>query len=467
MEYVVVKIENTYVTFAHIKKSGGIIRVVKDKRFDLPSSLCGSEALTQPELLAYTIVSELQSGAFPAIPLAVYLGEGTELFAEYRYSETLAEATRNQRRQQAEDALLASASAPVYRVKYYTYSGKEGGLAASMVLAVDADFCDRLVASLSKDGYAPAFVSSSLIAFAETAKPVAKNSDRVLVVRAEKQDSMVALFADGRLARLARFSQGTETKNPEEHLLPYITEDTHVITCGSESNNALLRRRLKKAGVAAIVSVSSDMIIPHEKISLPGERLPEAFASAAFPGDEGESAYFAKERDVKRIGLRFRIALIVTLVAVLFACAIPPVTLYLAERDKNENLSRLEEPFYADAAAKLDQYRSLISVYTELIEAEGTLPPRDPSHADLLEEVLFGLLTDTQIEEMYYEKGKGILIDFTTKNVEAFDMRKDVAGRNGNMFLYESKTREEIEEDEGEWHIQIRVTLSPSAMEAP
>jgi len=469
MDHVVVKIESTYITLAHIKKSGGSVRVFQTKRASLPESLCGTEAAKQPELLAYTIVNELHSAAFPAVPLAIYLGAGTELFVEYRYSETLDDAMKNQRKQQAESALLEYSSAPVCRVKYYPYDGREGGLAASMVLAVDADFCDQLVSFLAKDGYTASVVSSSLVAFAETAKSVAKLGDRVLVVCAEKQDSQIALFMNGRLARLARFAQGTEAKNPESLFLPFITSETDVVLCGPDTKNSLLLRRLKKAEVASVSSVSAKALSPHGRISLSGDLayqdklLPEAFAMAAFPGEEGESAYFAKERDKKRSGIGLRAALIVIIIAVLFACALPAATLYLAERDTEANRSRLNEPFFADAAMKLEEYRGLITVYAELMETEENMPARDQSHADLLEEMLFGLLLNSHIEEMYYEKGKGILVDLTTENIEYFDMMKDVAGRGGTMFLYESKTREET--DEGVWHIQIRVSLSQSASE--
>jgi len=470
METVVVKIENTYISFAHVKKIGRGYRVIRIRRIALPENLLGEEAGKQPELVASVIVSVMQNGDFPVDNLAVYLGGGTELFAEYRYSETLSESARLQRRKQTEDALLADASEPVYRVKYYPYNGVDGGLAAGAVFAADAAFCDRLKSALIKDGFTVPIISSSLASFAETAKTVSDLGNRVLVLRAEKQEMQAALFTDGKLVRLARFAQGTEAKDPVAPLLPYINYETKIALCGDELRNTLLRDRLKQVNAAAVGSVNtrmknaSERILLSEEFSSENDMFPDAFAAVAFTGEEGETAYLAEARDVKKIGFGIRAAFIVTLIVAVFACALSPVTLYLAERDKEANRALLEEPFYADAATKLEQYRAIVSKYTELLEAEEAMPARDPSHANLLEETIYGLLFNTQIDEMYYEKGKGILVDFTTNDAEAFDAMKERAGRNKDVFIYESKAREELED--GDWHIQIRVSLSPSAPEA-
>jgi len=471
METIVAKIENTFISLAHVRKAGDSYRVMRVRRVSLPESLCGEEAAVQPELVASVLVSALQNGDFPVKEISAYLGGGTELFAEYRYSETLDPAARRQRRQQTEDSLLAVASAPVYRVKHYPYDGMDGGLLASAVFAAGADFCDRLRSAAAKEGFRVAIISSSLAAFAETAKTVSDLGDRVIVLCAEKREMQAAMFVGGRLTRIARIAKGTDSKDPVAPLQPYITDDTKIALCGSESQNARLRELLKQTGASAVGSVNPKMSRANERIVLSDElayensMFPNAFAAAAFAGEEGDTAYFAEDRDVKKIGFGLKAACAATIIIAVFACALSPATLMLAERDKEENRLRLEQPFYADAAATLEQFRSLISEYTELQDAEEAVPPRDPSHAVLLEDTLRGLLLKTQVEEMYYEKGKGILVDFTTKDIAFFDRMKDVAGRDDGVFLYESKVREELEE--GEWRLQVRVSLSPSATEAP
>jgi len=470
METVVVKIENTYISLAHVKKIGGGFRVTRIRRAALPDSLCGIEAGLQPDLVAAVIVSALRSGEFPGKTLSVYLGFGTELFAEYRFSEKLTDQVRKQRRQQTEDILLADASAPVYLVKYYPYSGTDGGLITSSIFAADAAFLDRLISALAQDGYTVTIISSSLASFAETAKTVSDLGERVLVICAEKQELMAALFIGGSLVRLARLAQGTEAQDPVAPLRAYITNETKIALCGYESQDARFRESLKQAGAIAVGSVNPKMKRASERIVLSGELtyqnalFPGVFASAAFPGEEGETAYFAEDRDVKRIGTGLRLASIIILIVAVFACALSPLTFLASERERDANLSRLEEPFFADAAAKLGQYRALVSEYTELLEAEEALPARDPSHADLLEETVSSLLADARIEELFYEKGKGILVDFSTKDIETFDAMKEAMSEKSGMFLYESKPREEIGEDE--WRIQLRVTLMPSAREA-
>jgi len=188
------------------------------------------------------------------------------------------------------------------------------------------------------------------------------------------------------------------------------------------------------------------------------------FADAAFPGEEGETAYFAEARDVQKLGTGLRAAFVITLIAAVFVCALSPATYLLAQRDLDENLVRLEDPFYNAAEKNLHQYRALVAEYTELLGTEEAVPARDPSHADMLEDALFGLLLDTQIEELYYEKGKGILVDFTTQDIESFDEKKERAGAKEGVLIYEAKAREELEE--GVWRIQIRLSLTQSVPEA-
>jgi len=471
METIVVKIENTYVAFAHVKKSGDSFRVLFLKKAALPESLIGEEAGKNPDLVANFLVSELQSGEFPVKNLSVHLGGGTELFTEYRYSDALPDPARKQRRQQSEEALLAAAAAPLYRVKHYSYDGTDSGISASAVLAADTFFCDRLGTVLTKAGFTVTIIASSLTAFAETAKTVSGLGERVIVLCAEKKEMQAALLIEGRLARLARIAKGTDAQDPVTPLMPYITDETRVVLCGEGANDPRFTSRLKRSGALDVVSVDPDMTSSADRIELSDEiahqsgLFPEAFAAAALAGEEGEPVYFSETRDVKRAGAGLRAACIVALLVAVFACVLPPATLTVAERETEANRSRLETPFYADAAAKLEQYRSLVSEYSELLEAEAALPGRDPSHADILDEVVSSLLANTQILELYYEKGKGILADFTTKDAETFDKLKDAASRNKEIFLYESKLREEIDEDE--WHIQIRVTLVPSAREAP
>ena len=471
METIVVKIENSFISLAHIKKSGGGYRVMRIRRIALPESLCGEEAVNQPDLVAAVLISALHGGGFPIKDLSIYLGGGTELFAEYRFSDTLEYSARRQRRQQAEDALLANASAPVYRVKYYPYDGSDSGLSASAIFAADSGFCERLTSTMAKEGYRVKVISSSLAAFAEVAKTVSDLGKRVIVICAEKKEMQAAMFVGGCLTRIMRISNGTDSQDPIASLMPYITNETKVVICGYESQNAPLRERLKQAGVAAVGSVNTNMVYVATQIVLSDELAyqknvyPGVFAATAFAGEEGETAYFAEDRDVKKIGIGLRVACIVTIIIAVFACALSPVTLMQAERDKEANRVHLEQPLFADAAALLEKYRSLVSEYTELQEAEEAVPARDHSHAALLEETISVLLLKTQIEEMYYEKGKGILVDFTTNDIEFFDNMKDVASRNDDIFLYESKVREELED--GEWRLQIRVSLSPSATEAP
>ena len=73
---------------------------------------------------------------------------------------------------------------------------------------------------------------------------------------------------------------------------------------------------------------------------------------------------------IKKSGAGLRIACIVTLLVALFACAVPPLTLFLAEREYKANSIHLEDPFYRDAATKLGQYRTLVNEQTELNKSE-------------------------------------------------------------------------------------------------
>ena len=469
METIVVKIENTYLSLAHVKKSGSGYRIMRTMHEPLPESLLGDEAGKQPDLVAAVIASAVESGKFPIKNLSVYLGGGTELFTEYRFNEALDQPTQRQLRQKTEAALLNEASAPLYRVKHYPYDGEDNGLKASAIFAADPDFCDRLKSTLEKEGFTVAIISSSLAAFAETAKTVSSLGDRVLVLAAEAKELQAALFVSGRLVRLARFTQGAASDSSVLQLLPYIDKETKIALCGQESQNAHYRELLKRAGAQAVGAVNAKMkdlserFVLSDELAYKNDVFPIVFAATAFSGAEGETAYFAEARDTKKFSSGLRVACIVTIIVAVFMCALSPVTYYLSERDLAANRARLENPFYASAAIKLEQYRNLVAEYTELSAAEEEVPARDLSHASLLEETIYSLLPNTKIEEMYFEKGKGILIDFTTMDVEIFEALKDRMISKGEVLLYEARAREQI--DEYEWRLQIRVTLAQTAWE--
>jgi len=403
METVVVKIENTYISLAHVKKSGNSYRVMRTRHELLPESLRGEEAGKQPDLVAAVIVSALEAGEFPIKNLSIYLGGGTELFVEYRFNEALDYTARRQLRQKTEDVLLTEASAPLYRVKYYGYDGSDNGLAASAIFAADAAFTERLRSALTKDGFSVAIISSSLAAFAEIAKTVSDLGSRVLVLDAEKKELQAALFVEGRLVRLARIRHGAETESSVMQLLPFINSETKIALCGQESQNSRFRELLKSAGALAVGSVNSKMKSAGERLALSGElaydsdQYPVVFAAAAFPGTEGETAYLAEARDNQKLRAGLRVACIVTIIVAVFACALSPATYLLAERDLAANRAILSDPFYADTAAKIDRFRNLITEYTELTEAEEAVPARDTSPAPLLDETVTVLLLKTSI----------------------------------------------------------------------
>ena len=470
MDITTVKIERTYIALAHIRKIGAVSHISRLWRADLPENCIGAGACEDPEALAFQVISELQESGFLTENLAVYLGGGTELFSEYRFSENLTTSARKRRRKQIEGDFLAGAPAHVYHIRDFRYDGTDDGLAAHTILAADSGFCDRFISVLARNGYSVKLISSSLAAFAETAKTTAGLGDRVLVVCAEKREMKAALFIKGRLTRLARFAQGTSGKKPAAPLLPFITKETKIALCGFESQDARFRAVLRQTGALAVGSVNFDMqsirarINMSEELADRKELFPGVFSAAAFPGEEGETAYYAEDRDNKKIGAGIRTVCIAMLAAAVFACAVPPATLFLSERERDTNRARLSEPLYEDAAAKLASYRTLVAEHTELLGTEEAVPTRDPSYANLVEELKTGLLLTARIDEIYYEKGKGILVDFTTGDVETYDELKNIMIEKNRLTFYETKQREEAG-DEG-WRIQIRVYPAPSAAEA-
>jgi hypothetical protein len=144
----------------------------------------------------------------------------------------------------------------------------------------------------------------------------------------------------------------------------------------------------------------------------------------------------------------------------LFICALPPLTLILAEREHAHNTARFDDPFFAEKKKKLSFYRMLVSENTELIEAEKNVPARDPSYTDIIDELRTGLLADAVIEEMFYERGNGLFLDFIVYDAEAFDHGKNLANESGRMNMYEPNEREELAESV--WRIQLRVSRTDS-----
>jgi len=476
MDSTVIKIENTFVSFAHVKESKGVLHITRVCRAPLPEDLCGKKAMAEPEGLAEMLTEELRAAEMNAKRIDVFLGAGTERFTEYLMNASASKRMQKRREQLEAKDLLAKEDTPpsAWREDFYRYKGTNGVLSASAVFAAKAGFCERLVIALEKDGYTVMSVSSSLAAFAEVSKTLSSRGERVLVLCAEKNEYMMALFTEGLLARLARFPQGTEAPEPAAPLLPFIAEGTRVILCGAESENEKLRRALTRAGAEAVESVNARMKEPRERIALSeelaykDELYPGVFPAAAFVGDissnkEPYPFYISKEITEQKLSFNILTISAVALIVALFICAVSPVTLMLAERDLKATKQQLEDPYYADAAAKKSQYRALISEFTELTLAEENVPRRDPSYADVVEELKESLLADADIHEISYEKGKGLFVEFTTSDAKAFDAAKKSESAKSGMTIYEPGARNEI--SEGVWRIQIRVMLTLSAGE--
>jgi len=476
MDSTVIKIENTFVSLAQVKESRGILHISRVYRAPLPEDLSGTVAMAEPEGLAELLLSELEAAGMSAKRLDIILGAGTEHFAEYLMNASANDRMRKRREQMEAKSLLLKVDAPssAWSTGFYRYNGTNDSLSASAVFATKTGFCERLVIALEKEGYTVMSVSSSLAAFAEVAKTISSHGDRVMVLCAEKNEYMMALFTEGRLARLARFPQGTEGPEPAAPLLPFIAEGTKVVLCGAESKDRRLRRALEKAGAEDVDSVSSRMKEPHERVALSkelayhDELYPGVFSEVALIGDIPATKapypfYISKEKAEQKLNFNILTISAVALIVALFICAVSPVTLALAERDLKATKQLLEEPYYADAAAKKAQYRAFISEFTELTLAEENVPRRDPSYADVIEELKESVLANADIREMVYEKGNGVFIEFTTNDPESFDKAKNHANAKTKMSIYEPSVRKEI--SEGEWRIQIRVILMLSAWE--
>jgi len=469
MDTIVVKLENTYISLALIKERDGKRRVVSIRRSPLPDDLSGDTDAVQPEYLTALVIDAIKNSGMIANNIDLYFGSAFELFSEYRFSQAASDSVRQKREKQEEQALLANAEKVAYRIVHYRYSGEEGDLSASAVFAASADLCKKLVSGLEGAGYNVRTLSSSLIAFAEMAKTVSYIGPRVLVVDAEKMEYKLALFTQGRLARLSRFPVGTGNSLSLSMLLPHITEETKVVFCGFKSQDEPVREALKKAGAAAVGSVNMKMTDLKNVFSLSGELayqdkfFPRIFSAVVIEtGKPAQVSYLpGKQRKRKPNAPLIGICIVSFLVAS-FICAVPPLTLMAAEREHAANEAKLEEPFFADAREKLSRYRLLVSEYTEILNTEEAVQKRDPSYASTIDEIREGLLLTAKIEEMFYEKERGLFVDciIAEEDLETFDLGKNTVNRSGKVSVYEPSEREEL--DEGMWRVQIRVTRTPA-----
>jgi hypothetical protein len=251
MDTIVVKIESTYISLAQIKETEGKRRIVSMNRTSLPGDLSGDTDAVQPEYLAALVVNAVKNSRMAGKIIDLYFGSTFELFSEYRISKSAVESVRRKREKQEEQALLADTGSTAHRVMHYRYDGEEEGLSAGAVFAVNTDLCKKLLSCLEREGFTVRALSSSLIAFAEMAKTISGLGPRVLVVEAEKKEYKVALFTEGRLARLSRIPGGSEVPSSVEIFVPLINDDTKVVFCGYKSQETQIRESLKRAGAPA------------------------------------------------------------------------------------------------------------------------------------------------------------------------------------------------------------------------
>jgi hypothetical protein len=468
-DHIIVKIEQTYISLLHIKTIEGTERVTSMRRAARPETLQGTEVIARVGELAAFLLSALDESDMQSKTLAIYLGAGAERFAEFRFNEAADSEIRKQRGLQTEQDLLADAADVPWRTITKYYNGADEGLSGGAVFAAQTEFCRRLTGALEEAGYRVTTISSSLLAFAKTAGLVSDIGEKVLVVSVEKKEIQAAFFIKGKLIRLTRFAQ--EEGGPSDRALQFDIDDTKVVLCGFESQDPDLREALRKSNALAVGSVNNKMKGAAANIVLSGvlayqdALFPGVFSAMAFPGAPGAQGYLQKEQSEKRQHTGLVVTCAAVLAVALFICLVPPATLAKAENAYAANTIRLSDPFFADAAEKLAKHRLLVSEYTELAQAEEAVVEADPSYAGVIEEVKDSLLMTAKIKEMFYEKGLGVLVDFTTDDPETFDIAKNRLNDSRKMSIYEPSER--VETEEGEWRIQIRITLTPSAWEAP
>ena len=476
MGAIIIKIESTYVSLAQTKRIDGKAYISMMRRTVLPDRFLTEDITAHPEELAGYIIASIINCGMPGKKLAIYLGAGTERFAEYKYSEAINKETLEKRKEQAEFALLEDNLKDPFRIRHYSYSVIDDGLVANAVLAANEEFCTRLLAAFTEAGYSVIALSSSLTAFAEIASLFANMGERVLVINAEKKELYAALFVKDRLSYLKRISQGTEDKDPLELVRGLITSDTKVLLSGFEAQNATFHEKLRRAGTEDVIVVDSKINKVYENVILSGELanqdavFPGVFSAITFirgaphPFDSPPLSYFSKDSGIKRQYISVFAICAAAVAIAIFICSVPPVMLANAEREHAANTKRLEEPFFTGARESLTEYRSLVSEYTELMKMEELKESPDPSYARIVNELNEDLLKNANIEEIYYEKSHGLLVDFTTEDAAGFEQAKNRINDSRKMSIYEPNEREEITEDE--WRIQIRITLTPSAWEA-
>ena len=476
MGAIIIKIESTYISFAETKRTDGKTHILMMRRAVLPDELREKDITAHPEELAEFLIASMTYSGMAEKKLAIYLGVGTERYSEYKYSKAIGKAALEKRKEQAGLALLADEQKGLFRIRHYSCPATDDGLVSNIAVAANDDFCDRLAAALIGAGYSVIALSSTLTAFAEIASVLADISKRVLAVNAEKKEISAALFINGRLSDLKRISRGTEEKGLAGPLRSLITSETKVVLSGYEARDAVFREKLKQAGAENIDAVSGSISGVGENIVLSGELAdqdsisPGVFSSLAFlkgappPFGQPPLSYFSKNYGTGRQYINLLAVCAAAVAIAIFICSIPPAMLVFAQKEQEANTKRLEEPFFAGAREHLMEYRSLVSEHAELMKMEDLVERPDPSYALIVTELKKDLLVNASLKEIFYEKGQGLLVDFTTKDIEAFEQAKTRMNDTREMSVYEPNEREEITEDE--WRVQVRITLTPAAWEA-
>ena len=471
MEIISIKIEQTYISISYERRENDICYILTSQRIYLPQELVGKNIRTKPNKLAKLLNEALEGISGNTKNLAIYLGAKIAFFASYEYKSNLSNSAKARRRIEEENRIIGNLEEKPLIAKY-DFNGEFEGYDNSSVIVTDSGFVKALTEAMDAYGYKVVLVSSSLVCYAETMKPIVRGAGRVIALDINKTGLNVVCFEKGEPVLLAgREFPGVSldagmVASEVAKIVDLTVPKTRIILTGFLSGEQdLISVFTSYPHVVYCQPLSFELKGAQKTIAFSGKlagrenMLAGVFTALGADPTNPHLVNFIKTKKDQFQGSKGVIALCVVTLIIVFGVALAPVfNLFFEQRSYDKNVAKLMDGGYASVYEKISERRDLTMQFAELNTSRALIPTQSISYSSLVEELKIALLMDATVQEITFSEGEGVMIDFITNNAKNYDEMKTVIESSGRMQIIEQIEREESKVGNTTLtHIQIKV----------
>lgn len=480
MKKLIVKIEKELLQITLVEKTSAELLISMSNSFDLPDYL-KKDIQSQPEALSDFINNCLENSNFQVRDVVLLFDNSLGFFKEYRFKKS-DEAIQDKLFHIEDDNILNSKGGRNISQRLNYNSQEEASMDKAAIYGIDDFFLRELVKALKKNNINTIYATSSLVTYKKTIAGLVDMLDFELeefdiVIGLDIRDDSFrsVVINNGRLDHMEEFILSKDARPEDKNMTDMLTglleqyssEDkskTCAIISGGVDSKAEAKRLMSYSDVTcksilAYYEKIRDTFELVQELEKKDEFFPEVFAICGIDikKDKDESYLYGGWSRRKFSKATSKLAIAVTVIIAVLFSMLPIYNIYMIEKNKDYT-AEIEKSKYNESLASLNQYRDVLSELKGYKDDEASIDGMSEKYSDVLNKLREEVLSSATINDLFFDEESGLIIDFDTTNVAAYEKARDKINEERELLIVETSAVDA--ESGGGKNYQIKVTIN-------